>query len=250
MFFKNPYSLKSYSVACHLMRHFLTFILTIFFSVSYGQGFSYPSIKSTGQNITEFVPTGWTIFDSAYGDLNKDGMKDAGIVIQHKDSILLVNSLQDTVLTQPRILLVLFEKPGNNGFELIEQSNSFILKHDNSAMDDPYQELAIKNGTLEIKFHLFYNMGSWHVTNAVYKFRYRQGQFTLIGADNSSFHRATHDFEYYSYNFLTKKRALTKGNDNKGSKKTSWKTLSISELKTLKTLNEPFTWQVEKDIYL
>jgi hypothetical protein len=232
------------------MRYFLTLILTICFGVSYGQNFSYPSIKATGQSIIDFVPTGWTILDSAHGDLNNDGIKDAAIVIQHRDSVSLVNSLEDTILTKPRVLLVLFKKPSENIFQLVEQSNSFILKHDNPAMDDPYQELAMNKGILEIKFHLFYNMGSWYVTNAVYRFRFQQGQFVLIGADNSSFHRATHDFEDYSYNFLTKKRALTKGNDNKGTKKTTWKPLNISQLKTLKTFNEPFTWEVEKDFHL
>ena len=232
------------------MRHILTFILTIYCGVSYGQNYSYPAIQAAEQSIIDFVPAGWTILDSAYGDLNKDGIKDAAIVIQHSDSLSLANSLKNTVLTQPRILLVLFKKPSENSFELVEQSNSFILKHDNSSMDDPYQKLMINNGILEIKFHLFYNMGSWYVTNAIYKFRYQQGQFLLIGADNSSFHRATHDFEDYSYNFLTKKRALTKGNDNKGTKKTTRKSLNISELKTLKTFNEPFTWEVEKDLYL
>jgi hypothetical protein len=117
-------------------------------------------------------------------------------------------------------------------------------------MDDPYQELAVNNGILEVKFHLFYNMGSWYVTNAGYKFRYQQGQFVLIGADHSSFHRATHDFEDYSYNFLTKKRALKKGNDNKDAPKTMWKPVNVSALKTLKTFKEPFTWEVEKDLYL
>jgi len=233
------------------MRHFLTIILTICFGASYGQDFAYPSIKSAGQSITDFVPAGWTILDSAYGDLSKDGIKDAAIVLQSKDSFSLLNSLEDTVMTQPRILLVLFKEPADNSFVLIEQSNSFILKHDNSAMGDPYQALAINNGKLEVKFHLFNNMGSWYVTNAVYKFRVQQqGQFVLIGADKSSFHRATHDFEHYSYNFLTKKRALTKGNDEKGTKKTTWKSLNISELKTLNTFNEPFTWEVETDIYL
>jgi hypothetical protein len=232
------------------MRPLLTFILAICFGVSYGQDFTYPSIQPTEQNITDFVPAGWTILENVYGDLNRDGIEDAAIVIQHKDSILMVNSLEDTVLTKPRILLILFKDPSDNSFVLAEQSNSFILKHDNPSMDDPYQELVINNGILEVKFHLFYNMGSWHVTNAVYKFRYRQGQFLLVGADNSSFHRATHDFEDYSYNFLTKKRALTKGNDDKRAKKSTWKSLNISALKTLKTFSEPFTWEVEPDLYL
>ncbi len=232
------------------MKYLLAFILTITIGFSHGQPFSYPSIKSTGKGIIDFVPLGWTILDSTSGDLNKDGLKDAAIILQHKDSVTMVNSEEDTALTRPRILLTLFKNPGNSGFQLAEQSNSFILKHDNAARGDPYQELVIQKGVLKIKFHLFYYVGSWHITNAVYKFRYQQGEFVLIGADNSSFHRATHDFEDYSYNFLTRKRILTKGNENKGIKKTSSKTLPGSTLKTLKTFREPFTWEVEKDIYL
>lgn len=234
----------------HPMKYILILIMAVSNGISYGQAFTYPSIKSTGQNIIDFVPAGWAILDSAYGDLNKDGTRDAAIVIQHKDKVSLINSVEDTALTQPRILLVLFKEPADNSFLLSEQSNSFILKHDNPAMDDPYQDLAIKNGIVEVKFHLFYNTGSWYVTDAAYKFRYQQGQFVLIGADNSSLHRASHEFEAYSYNFLTRKRALTSGNDEKGTKKTSWKTFDIPEMKTLKTFREPFTWEVEKDIFL
>ena len=225
-------------------------MLILLFGITYGQSFSYPSIKSKGQSITDFVPTDWRILESAYGDLNKDTLKDVAIIIQHKDSVSLVNNLGDVVLTQPRILLILFQNANDKNFRLVEQSTSFILKHDNPGMDDPYQQLTIDKGILEIKFHIFYNVGSWYVTNLAYKFRYLQEQFVLIGADKSSFHRATHDFENYSYNFLTKKRSFTKGNDTKNVKKTTWKVISFPVLKNLKTFTEPFTWEVEKDIYL
>lgn len=232
------------------MRHILTFILTFYFGVSYGQNFSYPSIKSTGQSITDFVPAGWTILDSAFGDLNKDGIKDAAIVIQHRDSISMVNSLDDTVLTQPRILIVLFKSAANNKFTLTEQSNSFILKHDNSIMDDPYQGITIDKGILKIDFHLFYNMGSWYSTSSTYKFRFDRKTFVLIGADLSTIHRATLDYEDYSYNFLSKKRSYTKGNDQSGTKKTTLKTVALTSLKTFKTFKEPYSWEIETDINL
>ncbi len=233
-----------------LMRNFLTFILAIIAGTSYGQGFSYPLIQSKGKTINDFAPVGWTVLDSAYGDLNKDGLNDAAVILQHKDSITILNGEDDSVLTQPRILLLLFKNAVDNEFQLAEQSHSFILKHDNSAMEDPYEGLTISKGIVEIKFHLFYNMGSWYVTNAVYKFRYQQGQFVLIGADNFSFHRASHDYEDYIYNFLTKKRILTKGNDNNNTKTSTSKAIPVPTLKTLKTFSEPFTWEVEKDIFL
>jgi hypothetical protein len=224
--------------------------LTIYFSVSYGQNFSYPSIKTTGHSILDFVPAGWTILDSAYGDLNKDGIKDAAIIIQHMDSISLINSLEDTVLTQPRILLLLFKNATNNKFTLIEQSNSFILKHDDSIMDDPYQGITIDKGILKIDFHLFYNMGSWYSTTSTYKFRFDGKTFVLIGADLSTIHRATLDYEDYSYNFLTKKRSYTKGNDQNGTKKTTLKPFALTSLKTFKTFKEPYSWEIETDINL
>ena len=112
----------------HLMKYILILIMTVSIGIAYGQGFAYPSIKSTGQSIIDFVPAGWTILDSAYGDLNKDGTGDAAVIIQHKNKVSLINSVEDTVLTQPRILLVLFKEPADNSFLLSEQSNSFILK--------------------------------------------------------------------------------------------------------------------------
>lgn len=232
------------------MRPFLIVILSLLFFSTYGQEFSYPAINKSGKRVHDFIPFGWTILDSTKGDLNKDAIDDAVIILQHKDSVTLINTEGDSIRTQPRILLILFKNAFSEVYELTEQSNSFILKHDNPSMDDPYKSLSINKRVLEITFNIFFNMGSWYVTNASYKFRYQQGQFVLIGADNSSFHRASHDYENYSYNFLTKKRFLTKGNDIKGTKKTTWKPLKITTLKTLKAFPEPFTWEVEKNVYL
>jgi hypothetical protein len=196
------------------------------------------------------VPAGWIILDSAYGDLNKDSIKDAAIVIQYRGSICFENSLEDTALIHPRILILLFKNATNNEFTLIEQSNSFILKHDNSKMDDPYQGICIDKGILEINFHLFYNTGSWYSTSSTYKFRFDRTTFVLIGTDLSKVHRATLDYEYYSYNFLTKKRSYTKGNDQSGKKKATQKIFSLTSLKTFKTFKEPYSWEIEADVNL
>lgn len=210
------------------MRIVLIFILTLIPAFLFGQGFSYPTINAKGQRVDDFIPAGWKIHDSATGDLNKDNLNDVAIILQHTDSIVVVKDVEDTVITQPRMLLILFKNSTDNFFTLIEQSNSFILNHENPTMDDPFHELNIYAGILEIKFRLFYNLGSWYIDIASYKFRHQKQEFVLIGADYFSFHRATMDFEEYSYNFLTKKRSLTTGNDNKGKKKTTWKITHIS----------------------
>ncbi len=232
------------------MRIILTLLLTFTSALLFGQGFSYPAIKAKGQRVDDFIPTGWIILDSARGDLNRDNLIDVAIILQHKDSIAVVKDVEDTVITQPRMLIILFKNSADNSFTLIEQSNSFILNHESATMDDPFDEFNIYAGILEIKFRLFYNVGGWHASTASYKFRYQKREFVLIGADYFSIHRATLEFEEYSYNFLAKKRSLTKGNEDKGLKKTTWKSLNIATLKTLKTFAEPFTWQVETDVYL
>jgi hypothetical protein len=234
------------------MRPILTFILLLVLECSFAQNFSYPSIWQSGSSITDFVPSSWTIIDSALGDLNKDNLIDYAVVLQHADSVTISKTeddIVDTVLTQPRMLLILF-KSSNNSLYLAEQNNSFILNHDNPDMEDPYQFCKIDKGILQIAFRLFYNMGSWYVNNATYKFRYQNNQFALIGAEYRSFHRASQDFEEYSYNFLAGKRSLTSGNEEKRTKKTEWKTLKIFPLQTLKTFHQPFTWEVEDDMYL
>ncbi len=234
------------------MRYLLLSVFIFLAGQVYGQTFSYPEIKGRikGQKLADFVPAGWIMLDSATGDLDKDGLDDAAIILQYKDSTVIINNDEDTTVTKPRILLVLLKNSISRELAVLEQSNSFILMDNNPARDDPYQELKIAGGILHIEFHLFYNMGSWYVTNAAYKFRYQKAQLVLIGADYFSFHRATHDFEEYSYNFLTRKRVLTKGNDNTGAKKTSWISLTAGPLKTLATFTEPFTWEVEKDVFL
>lgn len=236
------------------MKHLLTLLLLLSIGFASGQNFQYPKVIKEGKTSSDFIPDGWMLRDSVSGDLNKDKHKDMVIVLQHKDSITLISqdgSFADTVRTQPRILLILFRDTMNNKFVLIEQSNSFILNHDNPMMDDPYQSVKISKGILEIDFQLFYNMGSWITTTTSYKFRYQNNDFELIGADNNMFNRASMNYEDYSYNFLTKKWSYTKGEDDSKQKpKIEWNTIDLKELKTLKTLISPYLWEVTKDIYL
>ncbi|HEX8461447.1 MAG TPA: hypothetical protein VF623_08450 [Segetibacter sp.] len=232
------------------MKYLLTFVLIIFNTISFAQSFSYPIIKTTASHVNDFVPVGWMILDSASGDLNKDGFNDVAVILQLKDSVSLVNSEADTVLTQPRVLIILFKNRIDNSFRLIEQSTSFILSHENSSMEDPYEDLVIENGILQFRFRLFYSAGSWDITNANYKFRYIGGQFILIGADKYILIRASLNYKEYSYNFLNGKRSFTTGNEEKHTKKTEWKAINLSSIKNLKTFAAPFTWEVEKDFFL
>ena len=197
------------------MKILATLFLVLIFEFFSGQGFNYPSNKPKGNSIHDFVPKGWTILKSTKGDLNSDKYNDIALVLQHRDSVSLIkdeDDFSDTVITQPRILVIAFFNNATKQYDLIEQSNSFILSYDNPPMDDPFQNISIINQILQIDFSIFYKMGSWETSTNSYKFRFQDNKFKLIGADYNSTSRNTGETEDRSYNFLTKKVKVTRGN--------------------------------------
>jgi hypothetical protein len=235
------------------MKLLLSTILTLSFGISFGQLFLYPTIKSYGQKVSDFIPSGWTLLDTAKGDLNKDGNDDLAFVFQYRDSVPIAISSYgdwDTVTAQPRILLLAFYNLKAKQYELIEQSNTFILCHDNPNMEEPFQDISISKGILQIDFNIFMNSGGWGTFTNNYKFRYQDNEFKLIGAEYHYLNRGSGKTEDRSYNFLTRKMKVSKGAISSDKVKTKWRTIDASELKTFKTFPQPFSWQIEKDFYL
>lgn len=232
------------------MRPYLTFILLLTAGRMFGQDFAYPAIVEKAASLNDFVPKGWSILDSATGDLNNDRLPDAVLVLQHNDSVLLVKNedFADTVKTQPRILAVLFKSATDHLFHLKEQADSFILTHGNVFTDDPYQSVTIKKGILQVDFYWYPAGGNWFHSN-VYKFRYQQNDFFLIGAEYEERNKATSDFNKYSYDFLMKRRVVTIGNDFRKSRRTEIQPVNIVKMQTIKTL-KPYTAEVGDGIEL
>ena len=231
-------------------------LLTIFilnFGSSFGQVFSYPTVNSYGQKFADFIPNGWTVLDSAKGDMNKDGKDDLALVIQFRDSVLITiveYGELDTVLTQPRMLLLAFYNIISKRYELVERSNTFILTHDQNNMEEPFQDISISKGVLKIDFNIFMNSGGWGTFTNIYKFIYQDKEFRLIGADHNYLNRGSGEMEERSYNFLTKKVKLSTGKLSSDVMKTRWKNFNLSDVKTLKTFIQPFTWKIDKYFYL
>jgi hypothetical protein len=232
------------------MRNILILIFILRFELVFGQDFSYPILNQESQSISELIPKDWTLLDSVSGDLNMDNFKDYVIVFQFIDSVLLINEYNDTLITQPRILGIFFGDISQNKYSLIEQSNSFILNHDNPYMDDPFNGIRIEKNILSIGFRIWYSWGSWWTSESTYKFRYENNDFTLIGFDSWSMHRASMETMIYSVNFLTKKYSITQEEtiEEEIKSKTEWKSFKIDKLKTLNTLKKPFNWSFENEI--
>ena len=235
------------------MKKLLTLLLLLLiFCHSFGQQFPYPKIKTDGQSISNFIPSKWKLLASAKGDLNGDKKDDIAFVIQYKDSVLIEKiefEEKDTVITQPRILILAFFNPILKKYELVEQSNSFILNHDNPNMEEPFQNINITKGVLRLDFAIFMNAGGWGIWNNSYVFRYQENEFKLIGADYNYINRGSGETENRSYNLLTKEVKISNESisGDKVKEKTTLRPFKCNKLKTFKTFNQPFTWQIEKN---
>lgn len=210
-----------------------------------------------GNSVNDFIPKGWTILKSASGDLNNDNIYDFAFVLQHNDSVTVIKhdpdfnpNYNDTLIFQPRILCIAFYNTTTKQYDLIEQSDSFILCHDNPNMEEPFQDISISKGVLQIDFFIFMNWGGWGMSNNSYKFRYQNKKFYLIGADYNYTNRGSGEIENRSYNFITKKVKIATGIISSDKQKVLWKTFKTDELKTFKTFTQPFTWEIEKDYFI
>ncbi len=213
----------------------------------------YPSIARSGANIKDFVPNGFKIVKSATGDLNSDKLPDAvlGLIGTSAKFINKNESLgSDEFDTNPRILAILFRNK-DKSYSLKEQSNTFIITPYSPVSDEPFEDLTITDGVIKIDFLLWQSAGGWGTTRASYKFRFAGNDFQLIGADRMDLQRNTGETEDRSYNFLTRRVEVSKGNiEMEKPQKVTWETLKPEKLKTLKTFPLPFEWEVTKDQYL
>ncbi|UOQ76657.1 hypothetical protein MUN84_19355 [Hymenobacter sp. 5516J-16] len=236
------------------MKLFVGFLFSALVVTSYGQEFSYPVMRTKGQEITDFVPQGWLIHDSAVGDLNKDGLPDAALILQHKTLVTQIHEGSE-IKSQPRILAILVKSGATGGFELKEQSNTFIpedqdLENDDEELNDPFLRIEITRGLLELVFQESYKTSTNYSAGTEYKFRYNGQDFQLIGADFTRIHRMDFEREQYSYNFLMKKRIYSKGKIGGKTTSSPAKSFALPALKTLKTLKAPNEWEIEPDVTL
>ncbi|MCW3085632.1 MAG: hypothetical protein JWP12_2998 [Bacteroidetes bacterium] len=235
------------------MKTVLLVISLLFSGASFAQQHPLPVIVPDGQVVSSFIPEGWHLLDSvAYGDLNKDGLKDAVFVIESKDKIT-KTLYSDTIIydteegSTARILIILFQHKDGR-FRLAVQNNDFILRSDEGgAFGEPFNGLEIKNGALTIHFY----GGSRERWAADYVFRFQNNDWFLIGALSSVYDDITHAGSCSTYNFSTKKtESLSFTGDPKDKGTTVGKAIKITKLKTFNTFIRPFTWEIEKDTYL
>ena len=197
------------------------------------------------EKLEDFVPDFWNIEFIRQDDLNKDGQSDTVMVVKNrKNPIFLPYENCDDcapIDTNPRILIVLFAD--GKSWRLIKQNidviTGLILTQDSFNRIDGFDVYA-GNGT-------FSNRIGWFSTELgynVFKFRWQDNDFYLIGYDAYSRHRMTGEENTYSYNFLTWRENIvteTPVDDEKSdetTKKSVWKQLNKQPLLKLDQIIE------------
>lgn len=150
----------------------------------------------------DFVPKGYVIFDTIYGDLNKDKIEDCVLIIKGTNkSDIIKDEYRGQLDRNRRGILVLLNK--GDGYELVvKNENCFSSENeDGGVYFAPDLVVEITKGKLFVHYaHGRY--GYWR-----YMFRLQNSDLELIGYDASSNHGPTVLTET-SINFLTRKKIV------------------------------------------
>jgi hypothetical protein len=175
---------------------------------------AYPPLPEQAETVAGFVPAGWKLESSATGDVNRDGLPDAALVLHMDEPRNLVPSDWDPNQkydSNPRILAVALARPGG-GYELAAADHKLIPRLENQNQDDPFDGVEIVNGTLRVKLQLFMSAGGWQMGSWTYTFRWQDGAMKLIGFDSDTVMRNSGETETVSVNFLTGRKLVRAGN--------------------------------------
>lgn len=122
------------------------FILFIFFNFS-----SFAQKSNLIKQLDSFVPKGFAIKDTAFGDLNKDTKMDVALVLYttKEDE----SDFQDTAMNIGRPLLILLQQQ-NGQLKQVKRNDSMIMcKTCGGMMGDPFQGITIKNNMFTLDFY-------------------------------------------------------------------------------------------------
>lgn len=156
----------------------------------------------------DFIPKGYVVFDTIYGDLDKDNTEDCVLIIKGTDkSKIIEHEYRGRLDRNRRGIIVLFNK--NDNYELASKNYDCFSSENEEGGVYFAPELSVEID--KAKLHVSYGHGRYGYWS--YTFRFQNNDFELIGYD-SSYNRGPVVITETSINFLTKTK-IVKENMNK-----------------------------------
>ncbi len=124
------------------------------------------------KQLKSFVPKGFAIRDTAFGDLNNDTKTDVVLVVYttKEDD----ENFEDTAMNIGRPLMVLLQQPDGKLKQAKRNDNMIMCKQCGGMMGDPFQGVTIKNNAFSLEF---YGGSSWRWGDT-YSFNWNAGKQT------------------------------------------------------------------------
>lgn len=134
-------------------------------------------------DLSDFIPDGYEVLDTKHGDLNRDAITDAILILKTINE----PSQEDA----PRPLLLIFGIEGGR-YQLLERNNKVVLcKSCGGSFGDPYQNIVIKRGFFSIEH---YGGSAMRWTRIItFKYNPSLNTFLLHRDAGASFHASDPD---------------------------------------------------------
>jgi hypothetical protein len=172
-----------------------------------------------------YIPSNSEVLDEKYGDLNKDSISDAAVIIQDKGD--------GTESAEKIRTILIFFKAKDGTYKLACEGKTAIMgNQDGGVMGDPYQSMTVTaKGVIVIEFY----GGSREKWNNIYRYRFQNGDFYLIGATCSGGNDDTYSYNY-DYNVNTGKMIIKrKDTEDPGKNKSETRTVAKDPQPMLKS---------------
>lgn len=180
-----------------LCQGFQVFITALFiFTITASAAFAaQPAISKSGDNLNVFVPAGWKIMEEAKGDLNKDGIPDAVLILKNS-----AEEKDGVNTTDMRRLLVIVLGTPAGGYSLSAISEEAILCKDcGGIFGEPFAGIKIARGVIVVEHYGGSNQ-RWGYTH---RWRYQDGDWCLIGLTNRADDLGAETSEVTDINLVT-----------------------------------------------
>lgn len=162
-----------------------------------------------GMSVEEIIPADCDV-QTVEGDLNKDGLADVVVLAtsRNKANMKVRDDGYTYNFNQP--VLAIYFATSSRGYELWKKYNDIIPYSESETLFVEVEVSVTERGVLKIDISNFASAGSWSNVNSTYLFRYQQGDFYLIGSEQSDMARNTGIETKVSNNYLTHKCLTTR----------------------------------------